>query len=126
MLAALVHAASETTGRVELAGSLHPRLRRELTAVAGTLLLGTAIGYLTNGRFASRYAAVVVPLILVAIGVGMTLLPKGWIRWGLVLGLVTTGPLGTHAVVSTDPRQPEALAAAIAPHSRSASVRHSG
>src|SRR3546814_12509170 len=101
MLAALVHAASETTGRVELAGSLHPRLRRELTAVAGTLLLGTAIGYLTNGSFASRYAAVVVPLILVAIGVGMSLLPKGWIRWGLVLGLVTTGLVGTYEVVST-------------------------
>src|SRR3546814_14068018 len=52
----------------------------------------------------------------------MSLLPKGLIRWGLVLGLVTTGLVGTYEVVSTDRSQAEELAAEIAAEAGPADV----
>src|SRR3546814_7144903 len=52
----------------------------------------------------------------------MSLLPKGWNRWGPVLGLVTTGLVGTYEVVSTDRSQAEELAAQIAPGTGPADV----
>jgi mannosyltransferase len=52
-----------------------PTVRRELLVVGGTLAIGAIAGYATNAAFQSRYAAVIVPLILLAVAVGLTRIP---------------------------------------------------
>jgi mannosyltransferase len=52
-----------------------PTVRRELAVVGGVVLIGTAAGFATSATFQSRYAAVVVPLILLAVAVGIVRVP---------------------------------------------------
>ncbi|HEX6421406.1 MAG TPA: glycosyltransferase family 39 protein [Acidimicrobiales bacterium] len=52
-----------------------PTVRGELAVVALVLGIGAVAGYLTSATFQSRYAAVVVPLLLLAVAVGITRLP---------------------------------------------------
>jgi hypothetical protein len=49
-----------------------PVVRRELIVVAGTLAVGCLVGYATSAAYQSRYAAVVVPLVLLGVAVGIT------------------------------------------------------
>lgn len=114
LIAALAHSTSEGGSTVELAGRLHPRLRDEVTVGVATLMVGAAAGYATGGAYASRYASVVVPLILAAVGVGLSLLPRGPIRWGLVAAVVGFSLIGLTTVVRTDRTQAQELADTIA------------
>src|SRR5690606_11042350 len=52
-----------------------PTVRWELAVFAATLLLGALVAYVTSSTYQSRYAAVVVPLLLVAVAVGIVRLP---------------------------------------------------
>jgi mannosyltransferase len=52
-----------------------PTVRRELAVVAGVLAIGTVAGYATDATYQSRYAAVVVPLVLLAVAVGIMRVP---------------------------------------------------
>lgn len=114
LIAALAHATSEGGSTVELAARLHPRLQDEVTVVAATLMVGAATGYATGGAYASRYASVVVPLILTAVGVGLSLLPRGPIRWVLLAAVVGFSLIGLTDVVRTDRTQAQELADTIA------------
>ncbi|HZM40471.1 MAG TPA: glycosyltransferase family 39 protein [Acidimicrobiales bacterium] len=62
-----------------------PLVRVELLLVMLVLGLGAAAGYLTQATYQSRYAAVIVPFVLLAVAVGITRVP-GLGR--LVAGLV--------------------------------------
>jgi uncharacterized membrane protein len=62
-----------------------PVVRWELAAVGLVLLLGSVAGYATNATYQSRYAAVVAPLVLLAVAVGITRVPGvGRLLVGLV------------------------------------------
>ncbi len=68
--------AARSAGR-EITFDLHtvPTVRRELIAVALVITLGCVAGYATNATYQSRYAAVFVPLLLLAVAVGITRIP---------------------------------------------------
>jgi mannosyltransferase len=53
-----------------------PTVRRELDVVVLTVALGAVGGYATSSTFESRYAAVLVPLVLLAAAVGVSRLPR--------------------------------------------------
>jgi mannosyltransferase len=53
-----------------------PTVRRELDVVVLTVAVGTVGGYATSSTFESRYAAVLVPLVLLAAAVGLSRLPR--------------------------------------------------
>lgn len=53
-----------------------PVVRNEMLVVTVTLAIGAVIGLVTSATFQSRYAAVVVPLVLLAVAVGLVRLPR--------------------------------------------------
>jgi mannosyltransferase len=62
-----------------------PRVRVELALVTLVLGLGAVAGYLTHATYQSRYAAVIVPFVLLAVAVGITRVPGvGRLLVGLV------------------------------------------
>jgi mannosyltransferase len=52
-----------------------PIVRRELAVVLLVVVLGCLAGYATDATYQSRYAAVIVPLVLLAVAVGLTRIP---------------------------------------------------
>ncbi|MGH9191028.1 MAG: hypothetical protein ACRDZ0_00950, partial [Acidimicrobiales bacterium] len=52
-----------------------PIVRRELAVVLLVIVLGCLVGYVTNATYQSRYAAVIVPLVLLAVAVGISRIP---------------------------------------------------
>jgi mannosyltransferase len=52
-----------------------PIVRRELAVVLVVILLGCLAGYATNATYQPRYAAVIVPLVLLTVAVGVTRIP---------------------------------------------------
>jgi mannosyltransferase len=52
-----------------------PIVRRELAVVLLVIALGSGISYATGATYQSRYAAVIVPLVLLAVAVGITRIP---------------------------------------------------
>ncbi|HET6665459.1 MAG TPA: glycosyltransferase family 39 protein [Acidimicrobiales bacterium] len=52
-----------------------PVVRRELAVVLLVVALGSAVSYATGATYQSRYAAVIVPLVLLAVAVGITRIP---------------------------------------------------
>jgi mannosyltransferase len=52
-----------------------PVVRRELAVVLVVVVLGCLAGYATAATYQPRYAAVIVPLVLLAVAVGITRLP---------------------------------------------------
>ncbi|MEE6261630.1 glycosyltransferase family 39 protein [Plantactinospora sonchi] len=80
-------------------------------AGAATLLLAVGVAWLTRSAVVSRYTAVVVPLALLLLGLGATLLPKLW-RIVLVTGL-TVAWLAVDAVLVGRPRTDAAAVAGV-------------
>jgi mannosyltransferase len=52
-----------------------PAVRWELAVVALVIGIGAVVGYATNATFQGRYAATVIPLVLLAVAVGLARLP---------------------------------------------------
>jgi uncharacterized membrane protein len=52
-----------------------PIVRRELAVVLLVVALGSGVAYATDATYQSRYAAVIVPLILLAVAVGIARIP---------------------------------------------------
>jgi mannosyltransferase len=48
-----------------------PTVRWELAVVTAVIAVGTVVGYATNATYQGRYAATVVPLVLLAVAVGL-------------------------------------------------------
>ena len=74
MLVALF-AARATGHEIALDVRTVPAVRRELLVVALVLAVGAVAGLATSATFQSRYAAVVVPLMLLAVAVGIVRVP---------------------------------------------------
>jgi mannosyltransferase len=70
-----------------------PIVRWELAVAFGVLAIGAVAGYATNATFQGRYAATVVPLLLLAAAVGITRVPGGGrlVVGGVFLGLSLFG-----------------------------------
>ncbi len=94
LLAAFARPSARAGAAVELGDRVVPLVRDELVVVGTALALGTLAGYAAGGAYASRYASVVVPVVLLVAAIGLTRLSGGWLRWGLsaaLLGLAVVG-----------------------------------
>ena len=106
------------TGRAGERGQVHldlgtrPTVRPELVAAGATLLLGGAVAWVTGGGFASRYAAVVVPMLAVGAGAGAAVISGAVRRVVLVGGLAAL--LGGVAVIGAVDQRTQAGEAARA------------
>ncbi|HET6954271.1 MAG TPA: glycosyltransferase family 39 protein [Acidimicrobiales bacterium] len=65
-----------------------PTVRREMAVVALVVAIGGAVGVATDATYQSRYAAVVVPLVLLVVAVGITSIPGAG---RLVAGIIYVG-----------------------------------
>jgi hypothetical protein len=70
--------------RIEVDLRTVPQLRAETAVIAGTILLGVVAGYATWSAFATRYAAVFIPLLLLLVAAGLTRFTGRWIRAGVL------------------------------------------
>ncbi|HEY0487466.1 MAG TPA: glycosyltransferase family 39 protein [Mycobacteriales bacterium] len=89
------------------------RAERWIAAVAGgALLLAFAACVLQPAAYSTRYTAVVVPLVLVLVAVGLTTLPPGWTGWAAA-GLAVLWLVASVGVATTPRSQAAQLAAVI-------------
>ena len=96
---------------------------RDLAVVAfATLALGAVVGRATGSTFNSRYAAVVVPLLLVLAAAGLGKLPSRWPAIGAGVAVVALSLAGTVKVATTDRTEAGDLAARIAAGARAGDV----
>jgi uncharacterized membrane protein len=89
-------------GPVVLTASGDPATRHVAVVVATTLVLGAAVGLASGAAFNSRYAAVVVPFLLVLVATGLTRLPMRWPRVGLGGALVVLALVSSIHVARLD------------------------
>lgn len=101
------------TAAAELGDRIVPLVRDELAVVGAALLLGTVAGFVASGAYASRYAAVVVPVVLLVAAVGLTRLRGGWLLWGLSIGVVVLSVVGLGYNVLAPRTQVDELAELI-------------
>jgi mannosyltransferase len=90
-----------------------PTVRREVAVVAGVIVVGTAAGFATDATFQSRYAAVIVPLVLLAVAVGIVRVP-GRARLVVAAVYLTLSAFGVVWVNYYQRTQSAEVAAAVA------------
>jgi uncharacterized membrane protein len=102
LLAVLAIAAFAHSDRLQSSsGPWRPVDVRVLAVIGvGTMLVGTAASYVTNGAYASRYASVIAPLFLVVVAVGITRLRPSWVQVGLLAAgaVLVAAALGKNVV----------------------------
>ncbi len=99
--------------RLELDLRTVPGVRGELAVAGLTLAFGVAAGYAANSTFASRYAAVVFPLVVVSAGVGVSRFADRRVAAGLLAGALVLGGVGAYRNVTTDRTQAGVVVAAL-------------
>jgi uncharacterized membrane protein len=99
--------------RLELDVRTVPQVRREAAVVGLTIAIACVAGYVTSTTYATRYAAVILPLFLVVAAVGLTRLDMPIVRPVVVVVLVALGFVGGVHNVITDRTQSGEIAAAI-------------
>lgn len=98
-----------------------PTVRRELGLVMLTLAIGAATAYATGATYQSRYAAVVVPFVLLAAAVGITRLP-GMARLLTGIGFAGLCALGIGWVEYFQRTQSGPVGEAVAAHAQPGDV----
>ena len=68
--------------------------RREALLAAGTLLLGTGVGFVAGTAFDARYSSVMFPFYTLLAAVGIACFTNRWVRVGVVAVVVTFGVIG--------------------------------
>ena len=78
---------------VELDVRTAPTVRWEVAVAVTVLAIGAVVGYATNATFQGRYAATIVPLVLLAVAVGLARLPgaAALVAGGVAVGLSLFG-----------------------------------
>ena len=100
--------------RLEVDLGTRPKARPEVLAVFGTMALAVVAGYATESAFASRYTAVVIPLVLLVAGLGAAVLPAVPARMAVIVLLAALGLAGSVRNVTTDRTQLGDIARTIA------------
>ena len=108
--------------RVELDLHTQPGARAEIVAVFATMAVAVVAGYATESAFASRYTAVIIPLVLLVAGLGAAVLPAFPARTAALVLLVALGLAGSVKNVTTDRTQLGDLARTIAAQGRAGDV----
>ena len=98
--------------KVELDLRTRPAARPFALAVFGTLAVGCLVGYATGATYASRYAAVFVPFVVLLAALGLSQLSRKPAMVALVL-LLGLGAIGGYRNVTVDRSDAARSAAAI-------------
>ena len=98
-----------------------PTVRLELGIVVVTLAIGAVTAYATNATYQSRYAAVVVPFVLLATAVGITRMP-GMARLLTGIGFAGLCAFGIGWVEYFERTQSAPVGAAVAEHAEPGDV----
>lgn len=99
--------------RVELDLRTQPRARPEIAVNIVTFFIATVIAYATGGAFASRYTAVVFPLVILLAGLGLTRFADTRVVAVALVGVALLGLIGSSRVVSGERTQLGLLASYI-------------
>jgi hypothetical protein len=99
--------------RIELVLRSVPQVRREAIVVGLTIALGAAAGVATRTTFATRYAAVFLPLFLIVAAVGVTRFAAPVARGIVLAAVVLLGAVGGVHNIVTDRTQAGVLASTI-------------
>jgi hypothetical protein len=98
---------------VELDLRTRPRARAEAAVLTATVVLGMAVSWAAGTAFASRYLAVVFPLLVLLVGLGVTTIGSRTAR-GIVLAVVAAlGLIGGGYNVATNRTQGGEIARAV-------------
>ena len=111
LLALGLFAAPGTGTRIDLDLHTRPEVRRLALLVLGTLVVATAASWVGGAAYATRYFAVVAPLVLVLAGVGAARI-GGAASFRIALAVVLL--LGTVAAVRTAVSRPRTQAGEVA------------
>jgi mannosyltransferase len=93
-----------------------------LVFVAGTLAIASVVGYATGATYASRYAAVFVPFLLILAAMGLAQVRSRPLAVGLLAGLLVLGGIGSVRNAATDRTDAGRSAAAVRANGRPGDV----
>lgn len=82
--------------RIQLDVRTEPRFRPEALVTTLTLVLALVVSYVSWAAYATRYAAVFFPFVMVLVAGGLTVLRARWLRFGafaLVVAMCSVGAL---------------------------------
>jgi hypothetical protein len=94
LLAVIGACATDADGRLVLTGGVIGPMRRLVFAIVATTALGFALGFLSGATFAPRYAAVIVPLVLLVVAVALARSGADGLLFVLGAGLLVLGVVG--------------------------------
>jgi mannosyltransferase len=114
MILALAAIVDRSPGRFTLRrSSSGTQIAAVLAVAVGTTVAGLAAAMLASSAFQARYAAGVVPLVLLAAAVGISRLPSPTMRNGVVIVVIAVSLVGSVNSVSEQRTQAGSVAAAI-------------
>ncbi|HEX4979351.1 MAG TPA: glycosyltransferase family 39 protein [Acidimicrobiales bacterium] len=111
-LLALFGSAVDNT-KIELDLRTRPGVRADLAVAAAALLLGAVIGFLTQSAWASRYASIAFPIVIVAAAHGLRSFADRRLAAAILAAAALLGVAGGVRNVVTDRTQAGQAAAAI-------------
>ncbi len=97
LVLASLTARADGTDRLAVHLRTVPGIRPAVLAAVAALSLGTCVSWVSGATFASRYAAIVAPVVAVAAGLGIATMPTRGIR--LIASTVTVVMLGGASVI---------------------------
>lgn len=115
MVLAVIGVVGRSSGMFRLDLDLRSRAAARVPAVlvAGTLAVACVAGYLTGATFASRYAAVVHPLVIVLAGIGLAQFRPHWLAAVALVAVGALAGVGLARNITTERTDAEINAAAI-------------
>lgn len=114
LVAAALFARARDERHLDVDLATQPEVRTELILVIGTIAVAGLAGYATHSTFASRYAAVYFPFVVLAAGVGIARFLGTVARWTLVVAVIALSLVGAARNVTTERSQSRMIADAIA------------
>lgn len=102
--------------RIELNLRTERQFRFEALVVALTLAIGTVVGYASSSAFASRYAAVAFPLVVLVVAGGVSRFVGRWVQFAVLATLVSLSLMGAYYGATSPRTQAREIGRAVAAH----------
>lgn len=113
LLVALAAAAVLDGRHIVLGSRIAPRVRHELGLLTLTMTIGWATSYVSGNTFSSRYAAVVFPLFVLCVAVGIAVLRSRTATAAVTAAVVLAGLWGGASIVRFERSQTDVIAETI-------------